>query len=86
VLLASGPARAQAVAPHPIDLGTVGGANSFAIGVNPQGTVVVGEEPLRGFQWDDPSLGAGVVAVSASMLAAGAIRIRIRRSAKSAGL
>jgi uncharacterized membrane protein len=28
---------------HPIDLGTLAGANSFAIGINPAGTMIVGE-------------------------------------------
>jgi len=34
----------------PIDLGTIGGPNSFAIGINPAGTIIVGESDDRSGQ------------------------------------
>jgi len=37
------PALAHERLLHPIDLGTLGGPNSFAIGINPTGTIIVGE-------------------------------------------
>jgi hypothetical protein len=86
VLLASGPAHAQDLAPDPIDLGTLGGAHSFAIGIKLAGNRDRTRRALARLPIDDAALGAGVWAVSASMLAAGAIRIRFRRSTKSARL
>jgi probable HAF family extracellular repeat protein len=45
VTMATGtaPALAREGMRDPIDLGTLGGPNSFAIGINPSGTIVVGE-------------------------------------------
>jgi hypothetical protein len=47
---------------------------------------IVRVEPAHGFQWDDAAIGAGIVAVSASVLVPAAIRVSRHRAGNPADL